>query len=51
MLSKTNYYVPNAGKPKHNYLYNYTFTVALHVPSSFPSVIFLLRLSDLLLSF
>jgi hypothetical protein len=51
MLSKTNYYVPNAGKPKHNLLYNYTFTmrftIALHAPSSFAYVIILLHLSDL----
>jgi hypothetical protein len=47
MLSETNYYVPNAGKSKHNYLYNYTFAVALHAPSSFAYVMFLLHLSDL----
>jgi hypothetical protein len=47
MLSKTNHYVPNAGKPKHNLLYNYTFTIALHAPSSFAYVIILLHSSDL----
>jgi hypothetical protein len=47
MLSISNYYVSNGGNLKHNYLYNYRFTIALHAPSSFAYVIFLLHLSDL----